>query len=80
MKGLKLIVPHDIVRYFVLLLKDNNFKCFVGDLSGDTLNGKHTGIDATGAQVLAYYALIIHKFINAKEAVSLHCDLTDPST
>ena len=44
-KGLKKIEHDDIMHCFGILLTDDDLKCCVSDLTGDTLSGARAGID-----------------------------------
>ena len=77
-KGLKKIEHDDIMRCFGILLTDDDLKCYVSDLTGDTLSGARAGIDARSSRVLACYALLLNKFIDEEVVVKIHPDWTHP--
>ena len=77
---MKKIEQDDIMHCFDMLLINDNLKCYVSDLTCDTLSGACAGIDERSSQVLAYYTLLLNNFIDNEVVVRIQPDWMHPST
>ena len=76
----KKTTPDDIVRVFGILLTDPDVIDYVSDITGDMKGGDWPQIDASKGRVLAYYQLMVNKFVDEEVIIKLPEQWTQPST